>query len=56
MSIPYSSPVAGDGWQFGGLGYDIGQVVLVLLLSTLAFNAVRFDRNIGSARQVRVLN
>lgn len=37
--------------QYGGLGFVAGQVVLVVIASVLAFNAVRFDRNIGSTRQ-----
>lgn len=49
-SLPRPRRAAGDGWQYGGLGFDAGMVLLIVGASVLAFNAVRYDRNIGSAR------
>ena len=38
-------------WAWGGLGFLVGFIVLVLLQGFRVFGSVRFDRNIGSSRK-----
>ena len=42
-------------WQWGGIGFLIGSIILILIRGFRVFGAVRFDRNIGSARTVNTV-
>jgi len=41
-----------DAWQWGGVGFQAGILVIVLFASVMSFVSVKFDRNIGSRRDV----
>lgn len=46
----YDIPTTLD-WQWGGIGFLIGSLLLTLLCQFRVFATVRFDRNIGSSRK-----
>jgi ABC-type Mn2+/Zn2+ transport system ATPase subunit len=41
-----------NAWQWGGVGFQAGILIIVLFASVMSFVSVKFDRNIGSRRDV----